>query len=775
MRPGQYIGQPGADRGGLREPRAAVLRASKGGAARSRSHGPVSRRARCGAWAVWLCAAALLPGGCNSPYAESEEQANTLYRTFTREPETLDPARAYGGTAYELLCHVVEPPFQYHFLKRPYALEPLTATAMPKLEKRTVSWQGKTIEATVYRVHIKRGIRYHDHPCFVPANHRLRPEDVRDVRQVWDVKGAASRELVAADYVYGVRRLADPRVLCPILPTLKQNILGLREYGDALEAALQEERRKREVAAGAAYNRKQDEVLDPVRLDYGAYPLPGAREVDSHTFEIVLKQPYPQILYWMALPLFAPVPKEAPDFYNQRVLLERSITFARNPVGTGPYRLAEIDPTNQFVLERNPGFRKELYPSLPRPAASDAKGLAVYEALRAEGMLADAGRRLPMVDRIVLRMEKEWIPRWNKFRQGYYDTSDISSDMFDQAVTLTSHGDPGLSEEMSAQGIRLLTSPIPVVSYFAFNMSDPVVGGYTPDKRKLRQAISIAFDVEEDVLIFQNGRATPAHSPIPPEIYGYEEGLAGMNPMVYRWDASRGRAERRSLDEAKRLLAEAGYPNGYTAGGRQLVIRFDNAWVSTSLRPRLKFVVKQFQKLGIRLDIRTTIDSYYWEKLRASNFQFVSLGWMADYPDAENFFFLLYGKNAIDQDGMENVSNYANPEFDRLFEQMRNMENTPHRLEIIRRMNRILQADAPWLFGYHPSSYSLVHKWCRNAYPNTMASNRLKYSRIDVDLRAERRRAWNRPRWGLVLAFFALLAVASLPAMRAAVRHMRET
>ena len=732
-------------------------------------------RTRRGVWAAWVCLACLVAGGCNSPYAESEEEANTLYRTFTGEPGSLDPATAYGGTMYELLCHVIEPPLQYHFLKRPYTLEPLTAVAMPKPEKRSVTWQGETIEATVYRVRIKPGIRYHDHPCFVEANHRLRPEDVRDVRQVWDLKKVGWRELKAADYVYGVRRLADPRLLCPILPTLKQNILGLREYGDALAAALEAERKRREAAAGAAYNRKQDEALNPVRLDYDAYPLPGARVVGPYTFEIVLTQPYPQLLYWMAMPFFAPVPRQATDFYNQRVLLERSITFDRNPVGTGPYRLAQIDPTNQFVLERNPDFREELYPRLDPPAPGDARARALHDALEAEGMLDDAGRRLPMVDRIVLRMEKEWIPRWNKFRQGYYDTSDISSDVFDQAVTLTSRGDPGLSEEMSRQGIRLLTSPVPIVSYFAFNMSDPVVGGLGERNRKLRQAISIAFDFEEDVLIFQNSRAAPAHSPIPPEIYGFEAGRAGMNEVVYRWDDSLGHPVRRSLDEAKDLLAEAGYPGGYGADGKPLVIRFDNAWVATSRRPRLKFVTKQFRKLGIRLDSRTTTDSHYWDKLRAGNFQFVALGWMADYPDAENFFFLLYGKNAIDQGGMENTANYANPEFDRLFKRMRNMENTPERLEIIRRMNRILQADAPWLFGYHPSSYSLVHEWCRNAYPNTMASNRLKYSRIDVPLRAERRKEWNRPRWGLVAVFFAVLAAVSLPAMRAAVRTMRET
>jgi len=254
------------------------------------------------------------------------------------------------------------------------------------------------------------------------------------------------------------------------------------------------------------------------------------------------------MLYWMAMPFFAPVPPEAVEFFSQRPLLERGITFDRNPIGTGPYFLAEYDPTNEFVLARNPNFREEHYPDLPEPDPGDRRARANYELMRAEGMLADVGKRLPMIDRAVYRMEREWIPRWNKFRQGYYDATGISSDVFDEAITLTSQGDPVLSDEMGRQGIRLLAAPAAVIHYFSFNMDDPVVGGYAEDRQKLRQAISIAYDVEEEIAIFLNGRATPAHSLTPPGIFGYEDGEAGMNPFVYRWDAERERPVRRSLD-----------------------------------------------------------------------------------------------------------------------------------------------------------------------------------------------------------------------------------
>ena len=729
------------------------------------------------AWGTWLGFAVLL-STCNSPYPDSDDRSNTYYTTFTDEPETLDPARAYGAFMFDIMGQIIEPPLQYHFLKRPYALVPLTAADLPKPETRTVTWQGQRVEATVYTVRIQPGIRYQNHPCFVEANRHLSASDARGIWRVSDFRNTATRELVAADYVHAIRRLADPRLSNPILPTLKQSLLGLREYVAALEQALAAERKQRADRAGPLYNRELDEKYDPIRIDYAAYPFPGVSELDRYSFEVVLPHPYPQILYWMAMPFFAPVPPEAIEFFSQRVLLERGIAFDRNPVGTGPYFLAELDPTNQIVLARNPNFREERYPDLPRPAADDPQGQAMYDELRAAGMLDDTGRRLPMVDRIVFRMEREWIPRWNKFRQGYYDSCGISSDLFDEAVTLTSRGDAVLSDEMSGQGISLLTSPAAAIHYLAFNMDDPVVGGYTEDRQKLRQAISIAYDVEEEISIFLNGRATPAHSLAPPGIFGHEEGPPyggrGMNPFVYRWDAARGRPVRRSLDEARRLLAEAGYPGGYGPDGKPLTIRFVNSWTGAASRPLLSFVVKQFRKLGIQLAIETTDSNRFQEKVRAGNYQFVVWGWLADYPDPENFLFLLYGPNSRSRGGSENNANYASPEFDRLFEQMRHMENTPERLALIRKMDSVLQRDAPWIFGYHGITYALVHEWYRNAYPHAIAWNMMKYRRIDQDLRAERRAAWNRPRWMPVFLVVAVLVATGVPAVWAAVRHLRE-
>lgn len=146
--------------------------------------------------------------------------------------------------------------------------------------------------------------------------------------------------------------------------------------------------------------------------------------------------------------------------------------------------------------------------------------------------------------------------------------------------------------------------------------------------------------------------------------------------------------------------------------------------------------------------------------------QIFFLGWNADYPDPENFFFLFSGKEGMLAHGGENKTNYANPEFDRLFAAMKNMDNTPQRREIIRRMNRILQEDAPWIFGFHPKSYTLSHDWLYNRKPNDVANNGLKYQRIDAAARERLRRAWNPPVvWPLALAALAAVAILIVAAL----------
>ncbi len=676
----------------------------------------------------------------NDPYPASERGQNILYSAFTERPKHLDPAQSYTEDESTFTGQIYEPPLQYHYLKRPYTLIPGTAEAVP--EPRFYDAQGQllppdapssAIATSVYEIRIRPGIRYQPHPAFAldaagqPLYAELNAQTLRGIERLADFAQTGSRELSADDYIYQIKRLAHPRLHSPIFGMMAGRIIGLKELGKTLDQAAQ--------AQPGAW------------LDLDQYPLEGVERVDALSYRIKLRGKYPQFLYWLAMPFFAPVPREADRFYSQPGMAEKNLTLDWYPVGTGPYMLTENNPNSRMVLTRNPNFHGETYPC--EGEADD----------QAAGLLADCGKPLPMIDQAVFSREKESIPYWNKFLQGYYDASGISSDSFDQAVRLNVGGDVQLSDEMRDKGIRLLTSVRTSTFYMGFNLNDGVVGGQGEGSRKLRQALSIAIDHEEFISIFMNGRGIAAMSPLPPGLFGFEPGKVGMNPVVYDWQD--GQPRRKPIEAAKKLLAEAGWPNGRNAqSGEPLVLYLDTTSGGMGDKSRLDWLTRQFAKLDIQLVVRSTDFNRFQEKLRKGAVQIYYLGWNADYPDPENFFFLLAGAEGAVNRGGENRSNYVNDDYDQLFITMKEMDNSPQRLELIRKMNRILQEDAPWIFGFHPKSYTLGHAWLYNRKPNDVANNILKYQRLDVAERARRRALWNTPvRWPLGVLAGVILVV----------------
>jgi oligopeptide transport system substrate-binding protein len=685
----------------------------------------------------------------NDPYPATDAGRNILYSAFRERPKHLDPARSYSSNEYVFLAQIYEPPFQYHYLKRPYTLVPLAATAIPRptyldRDGRALARDApaQRVAFSVYDIHIRPGIRYQPHPAFArdarggPLYQALTERDLAGIYQLSDFPKTGTRELTAADYVYEIKRLADPTLHSPILSLMSDYIVGFREYAAEI-SRIRTEAAKRGAPRGY--------------LDLTQYPLAGVQEVDRYTYRVRIRGKYPQLLYWMAMPFFAPLPPEVDRFFSQPGMAERNLSLDWYPVGTGPYMLSVNNPNREMVLDRNPNFHDERYPSEGEP--QDA----------ARGLLADAGKRLPFIDRAVFSLEKESIPYWNKFLQGYYDRSGVLAESFDQAIRFGGSGEAEVSDEMRDRGIHLLSSVETSTFYLGFNMLDPVVGGYSERARKLRRAISIAIDYEEQISIFRNGQGIAAQGPIPPGIFGYEGGCAGMNPYVY--DCVNGEVRRKPISAARRLLAEAGYPDGQDAAtGKPLLIYFETAATGPEEKARLDWMTKQLAKLNIQLVIRATDYNRFQEKMRKGDAQLFEWGWNADYPDPENFLFLLYGPNEkVGHDG-ENAANYSNPDFDRLFEQMKNMEDTPQRLAIIRRMLEIARRDAPWAWGVNPKQFLLEHSWMHNAKPNNMANNTVKYLRLDPALRERRRAEWNQPVvWPLALSA-AVVLLSLVPA-----------
>jgi oligopeptide transport system substrate-binding protein len=673
-----------------------------------------------------------LLAGCgeiwNDPYPAAERGKNILYSVFPDRPKHLDPAQSYASDEAIFTRQVYEPPLQYHYLKRPYELIPLTAVEIPK--PREIDGG----RYTVYEIRIKPGIRYQPHPAFVPENLSLQPATVAKLKSPYALP-VATRELTSDDYIYQIKRLAHPQLHSPIFGLMSEYIVGMKEYAGKLQAAA-----------------KEAEATPGRWLDLRRYPLEGVERVDAHTYRVTLKGRYPQFVYWLAMPFFAPMPWEADQFFQQAGMAEKNFTLDWWPVGTGPYMLAENDPNSRMVLERNPNFRGEPYPSEGEPG--DA----------ARGLLADAGKTMPFIDRAVYTREKEGIPLWNKFLQGYYDLSGIGSDNFDQAVRVSVEGDAALTPQMEERGIRLDTSIAPTVYYLGANWLDPVVGGNSERARKLRQALAIAVDWEEYLSIFANNRGVPSHSPLAPGIFGFREGAAGINPVTHEWKD--GKAHRRPIEQAKKLLAEAGYPDGRDAKtGQPLVLYLDTTARGPGDKSAIDWWRKQLAKLSIQFEPRQTDWNRFQEKLRKGSTQLFIVGWSADYPDPENFMFLLNGPQSRVKTQGENASNYTNPEYDALFERMRNVPNSPERQRIIDRMVEIFHHDAPWIGGFHPKNYALFHSWLSNAKANEMSDNKLKYLRVDPVRREAARREWNRPVLAPVGLLLLLLVVSIVPAI----------
>ncbi len=687
----------------------------------------------------------------NSPYPASEREANTLYAPFAERPKHLDPAAAYNSNEYVFIQQVYEPPLQYHYLRRPYTLVPLVATELPRVTLLDAA--GKPLPAdadpalaasSVYELHIRPGIRYAPHPALAQGDdgallyHQLDAAALAQIDTLGDFAKRGSRELTAEDFAYQIKRLASPRVQSPIAGLLATHVAGFAELTAELAKT---------PAAGW--------------LDLRPFALAGVETPDRYTLRIRLNDVYPQFQYWLAMPFFAPMPWEADRFYSQPGLAARNITLDWYPIGTGPYMLTVNDPNRRMVLERNPLFRGEPYPADGEPGDAAA------------GLLRDAGQPMPFIDRAVFSLERESIPVWTKFLQGYYDRSAVGQDSFDQVVNLGAGGELTLTDAMRARGLRLSTSVMASVFYTGFNMLDGVVGGYDDAHRALRQAIAIAIDQEESIAIFQNGLGMAMQGPLPPGIFGYRDGVAGINPYVYEW--ANGAPQRLGIERARELLKTAGYPGGRTPGGAPLVLYFDSAAAGPDTKSYLDWLRKQFAKLGVQLVVRSTDYNRFQDKMRRGQAQIYQWGWNADYPDPENFLFLLYGPNGKVKHGGENASNYENPAFDRLFERMRVLPNGAERQSLIDRMVDILRADAPWVAGFYPQQVVLNHAWTGNLKPNDMANNTLKYQRLDPALRARLRDAWNRPRWAPVAIAGGLALLTLVPALRVWRRRLAAT
>lgn len=476
-------------------------------------------------------------------------------------------------------------------------------------------------------------------------------------------EGGVGRELKANDFVYSYKRLADPKNNSGGFWIFDGKIKGLNEWREASKAA-------------ATTNYDTD--------------VAGLRALDDHTFQIVLNVKYPQLLYVLAMPYAYVVPREVVEKLGK--------DFPNTPVGTGPYKFDSWMRGSKISYSKNPKYHGSTFPT--EGEAGDKE----------KGLLEDAGKALPFMDKVELNIFTESQPLWLNFLKGNLDYAGIPKDNFDSVIEASTDS---LKPEFAKKGLSLLKAPSADVTYIAFNMEDPFL---VKAGAKFRQAIALAINEEEKIKLFYNGRGVVAHSPVPPGLAGYDATF--KNP----WKTY-------DLEKAKKLLAEAGYPEGKGVP----VIPYETS-TGAEARQMAEDLQRSLALIGIKIQINVNQFGELLEKIDQKKAMMWGVAWGADYPDAENFLQLLYGPNKAPG---PNGSNFNNAEYNKLFEQMRYMHDSPERRKIIFRMMEIFAEQMPWVPSMHREIYTLVHGWTKNFKPEYMGASDAKFLRVDTELRAQ--------------------------------------
>ncbi len=413
----------------------------------------------------------------------------------------------------------------------------------------------------------------------------------------------------------------------------------------------------------------------------------GIKFVNDRELEIRLAKPDPRFLYALAMPYMSVVPREAVEMYRE--------DFGSHPVGSGPFRLVEWRRGYKLEFERNPDYREEYF----------------REAENAE----DRERRLPLLDRVVCPQVSESVTAWFMFLRGELDMNPVDKDNFEAVVD----GEGKLVPALRARGVKLVKAPRMQIYYVGFCFVDPILAG----NADLRKAISLAYNVDKRMEFF-NHCATPANGPIPKGVAGYDPRFE--NPYA-----------KHDVELAKEYLAKAGFPGGVDPKtGKRLKLTLDFGGTSATFHELAEMFVDDMADIGIKIVPVLNNWPNFLKKSARGRMQLYYVSWVADYPDAENFLQLFYGPNA----GSCNRSFFRDSAFDRMFDEIKSMPDTPDRTVKYAGMARYLVERCPWIFSHYPVSYRVLRAWVENYHPHDFCFSEWKYLDVDVEKRCVERR-----------------------------------
>jgi ABC-type transport system substrate-binding protein len=553
-----------------------------------------------------------------------------------------------------------------------YLKRPLEVEPVLAAELPEISDDGLT-----YTIPLKPNVTYQRNPCFGT-----------------DADGRpATRAVRAEDFVLSFKRIADYHLTTPLsLAFIHDKIVGLQEY-----------RLRTRTYEKGDFSRYWREEME------------GVRALGAHTLELKLTEPYPQLPYVLAMHVYAPIPREVVEYHlatepagdgrrpTPMSRCDPEIRDIEAMVGTGPYNLTTWTRGSQMIFRRNPEFRKDHYPT--EGEAGD----------REAGLLDDAGKPVPFIDVLELEFVQESNTAWMMFEKKQRDIGGIPRDVFTQVVSPTRE----LLSQWSERGVALRKSTYPAVYWLGYNMDDPVLGA----SKSLRQALMLCFDVEQYIEVMFNGRGRRAVNTVPSNFEGHAAG--GPSPYA-RLDLA---AAKRKIEQARAELGDAGI---IEPGGEMPTLTLELGGRDEQMRRLGQFVRSQFRLIGVRLDVELNDWPTLQTKVHNKRAQMWSMGWHADYPDAQNFLQLYYSKNI---ERGTNSTNYANAEFDRLYEQAAVTLDKDERVELYGKMIRILNEDCPVLLLTEPISYALVYPWVHNFKPHPIGYGYTRYLRIDTALR----------------------------------------
>ena len=530
------------------------------------------------------------------------DMSKVVRQVFPVAEEGFDPAAAHDLYSGTVEQVIFETLLTYDYLARPSKLVPLTAEALPE-----VSDGGRT-----YTFRIRKGIHFTPDPAF---------------------KGRR-RELVAEDYVYSLKRLMDPKIRSPWTWLLEDKIVGLDELASAAKKS--------------------------GKFDYDAR-IAGLEAVDRHTLRIRLKQPDYDLPYVLAHEPTSAVAREVVEAY-----VDATGRVMANPVGTGPYKLANWIRSSKIFLEANPEFRGFVWDFKPGSDPEDARLVAEMK-----------GKKMPQVGRIEISIMEEDQSRLLAFQNGELDIMNLEGPL----APMVMNG-AALTPEMQRKGVKLSRFVDPEITYHYWNMTDPVVGGLSTEKIALRRAMAMAYNVDEEIRVVRNRQAIEAQYPVPP-------GVVGHDP-AYRSSVNYDPAA------ANALLDKFGYKKGADGwrtlpDGKPMVIRYASRPDSLG-RQQDEMWKKAFDSISIRMEVQKDKFPELLKLEKQCRLQMRTAAWIADYPDGDNFMQLLYSKNIF----QSNNACATIPEYDRLYEQSIRIPAGPERDKLYHEMTRIIETYAPW-------------------------------------------------------------------------------